>query len=102
MVKRFTKEWELAFLDILENRGHIASSFDSDDFHRLLELEVHGIGNVSSLGQWHLWTLLIESCVPLALNKLVDLKVDRGMARHSVSSSSSHHQGTASHQHDDG
>ncbi|GKA87584.1 hypothetical protein Tco_0809348 [Tanacetum coccineum] len=38
---------------------------------------------------------------PLALKQTRRPQSDRGKARHSVSSSSSHHQGTLSHQHDD-
>ncbi|GJZ30272.1 hypothetical protein Tco_0575319 [Tanacetum coccineum] len=38
---------------------------------------------------------------PLALRQTRRPRSDRGKARHSVSSSSSHHQGTSSHQHDD-
>ncbi|GJT48292.1 hypothetical protein Tco_0974449 [Tanacetum coccineum] len=37
---------------------------------------------------------------PLALKQTRRPRSDRGKARHSVSSSSSHHQGTSSHQHD--
>ncbi|GKA55265.1 hypothetical protein Tco_0754214, partial [Tanacetum coccineum] len=37
----------------------------------------------------------------LALRQTRRPRSDRGKARHSVSSSSSHHQGTPSHQHDD-
>ncbi|GJU01977.1 hypothetical protein Tco_1112315 [Tanacetum coccineum] len=38
---------------------------------------------------------------PLALRQTRRPRSDHGEARHSVSSSSSHHQGTSSHQHDD-
>ncbi|GKG32746.1 hypothetical protein Tco_0430256, partial [Tanacetum coccineum] len=38
---------------------------------------------------------------PLALKQTRRPRSDRGKARHSVSSLSSHHQGTSSHQHDD-
>ncbi|GJU70656.1 hypothetical protein Tco_1262061 [Tanacetum coccineum] len=38
---------------------------------------------------------------PLALKQIRRPRSDRGKARHSVSSSSSHYQGTSSHQHDD-
>ncbi|GJW58928.1 hypothetical protein Tco_0105659 [Tanacetum coccineum] len=38
---------------------------------------------------------------PLALKQTRRPRSDRGKARHSVSSSSSYHQGTSSHQHDD-
>ncbi|GJX34957.1 hypothetical protein Tco_0246514 [Tanacetum coccineum] len=37
---------------------------------------------------------------PLALKQTRRPRSDRGKARHSISSSSSHHQGTSSHQHD--
>nr|GEZ70207.1 ribosomal protein L7Ae/L30e/S12e/Gadd45 [Tanacetum cinerariifolium]GEZ79720.1 ribosomal protein L7Ae/L30e/S12e/Gadd45 [Tanacetum cinerariifolium] len=38
---------------------------------------------------------------PLALRQTRQPRSDRGKARHSIYSSSSHHQGTSSHQHDD-
>ncbi|GJV20323.1 hypothetical protein Tco_1369343 [Tanacetum coccineum] len=59
------------------------------------------MGKHSSLDKRHLMALLIDSCVPLLLNKLRDLEVI--MARHAIpfSSSSSHHHSTSSHQHDD-
>ncbi|GJS67548.1 hypothetical protein Tco_0682112 [Tanacetum coccineum] len=38
---------------------------------------------------------------PLALKQTRRPRSDRGKARHSLSSSFSHHQGTSSHQHDD-
>ncbi|GJS36771.1 hypothetical protein Tco_0535153 [Tanacetum coccineum] len=55
------------------------------------------MGKHSSLDKRHLMALLIDSCVPLLLNKLRDLEVI--MARHAIpfSSSSSHHHSTSSH-----
>ncbi|GJS48515.1 hypothetical protein Tco_0598636 [Tanacetum coccineum] len=51
--------------------------------------------------QYNLAYFLVKIMRPLALKQTRRPRSDRGKARHCISFSSSHHQGTSSHQHDD-
>ncbi|GJR64082.1 hypothetical protein Tco_0010147 [Tanacetum coccineum] len=59
------------------------------------------MGNISSHPDNGIYELLIEVLRPSCLKQTRRPRSDCGKARHSVSSSSSHHQGTSSHQYDD-
>ncbi|GJS73275.1 integrase, catalytic region, zinc finger, CCHC-type containing protein [Tanacetum coccineum] len=120
----FTKEWDLASLEYSqETEGPYCTDIPTpDDIRRLLELERVMVDPTptANLPYGMFLTCLYRHVMetyphldngiydivervmrPLALKQTRRPRSDRGKPRHSISSPSSHHQGTSSHQHGD-
>ncbi|GJY67407.1 hypothetical protein Tco_0469645 [Tanacetum coccineum] len=103
----FTNEWDLASLEYSqETEGPYCTELPiPDDIRRLLELERvvvdHTIKKTYPRLDNGIYNIVERVMRPLALKQTRRPRSNRGKARYSVSSLSSHHHGTSSHQHDD-